>query len=746
MPEEWAALTASGALTEDLLPCVANTAAAIAQDSKLKDLGKTPSRYNRERKAVGIPSWTRAVTTQRQIEAWRGESDYSICLQTRQVRAFDIDIADPARAQAAQDLIEALTGALPCRWRENSGKRLLAFWCPGELSKRVLRTEHGAVELLATGQQFIACGTHPSGVRYQWSSGLVPAVFPELTRAEMDTVWALLVATLATPGSAATANSGRLPTQPRTRLDVADTMVAWLEENDWLREYDRDGRVHIRCPWEHEHTSSDVVSSTTYFPRGVGGFQQGHFRCLHAHCTGRGDHDFLSAMGYEAAQFPVVPASAAAPAPVLATGVSAVPDPNAPPWPAFSRDRSGGINSTALNARMALERPDLVGVHLGTDLFRGKRMIAPFGGSAWREFKDSDYFALRVTLEQRGFVKIGPELVKDAVRAVSEANAFDSAKEWITRLVWDGKPRVASFFASYFGCAEDDAYARAVGVYLWTALAARCYDPGHKVDIVPVLVSAQGVGKTSVIEALAPLPDAFIEVNLEHKDDQLAKQLRGKLVGEIAELRGLAGRDAESIKAWISRRWEETRALWSEFHSIYPRRCVFIGTANRDDFLADSTGERRWAPLWVNPADVEGIVRDRDQLWAEGFLLFQAQGVAWQEAERLARDVHADFKQRDAWQDVVAHWLSRDVMDAECAEHCARGSKPFKMLDVAVSALGMNVRDFARKDELRLAACLRALGYIKRKVRLQDGSRNEYWVREEVEVLAATHVKGGHLQ
>ena len=37
-------------------------------------------------------------------------------------------------------------------------------------------SEGGLVEFLATGQQFVALGTHPSGVRYEW---LLAAIGPE---------------------------------------------------------------------------------------------------------------------------------------------------------------------------------------------------------------------------------------------------------------------------------------------------------------------------------------------------------------------------------------------------------------------------------------------------------------------------------------------------------------------------------------------------------------------------------------
>ena len=45
-------------LGADLLPVVSNPTAQISAQSKIKDIGKTPSRYNRQDKVVGITDWT----------------------------------------------------------------------------------------------------------------------------------------------------------------------------------------------------------------------------------------------------------------------------------------------------------------------------------------------------------------------------------------------------------------------------------------------------------------------------------------------------------------------------------------------------------------------------------------------------------------------------------------------------------------------------------------------------------------
>lgn len=706
-PEHWAHFAALD-LTEDLLPVVSNPGATISPMSKMRDLGKTPSRYDSAGQVVGIPKWTQHRSTERDIARWLAHSDLGICLQTRTVRAIDIDIADPVRAAEVRDMV-GLMCELPRRFRSSSGKCLLTFKMPGDFAKRVIRTPHGIIEFLATGQQFIAVGTHPSGVRYEWDGGL-PAEIPELTPAEFECLWQALVEAFALPDGAHTARNGMVPAVPRVASDLQDPAVAWLDENGWVTGFERDGRVDVRCPWEDGHSTDSGPTSTSYFPAGVGGFMQGHFRCLHASCTARTDSDFFEQVGYTKADFDVV---------------ATLPNDQGEvdlPLPPFARDRSGAPLATLNNVLMAIRRPDVCGYRIGFDQFLDVLMIGPDGGT-WRAFTDVDYTTVRSELEAKGFKPISSELVKEAVRKVGFELRFDSAIDWSRTLTWDGVERIDSFFPAYFGT-EDTPYTRAVGRYTWSALAGRCVEPGVKADMAPVLIGLQGAGKTTAVEALAPTPETFVEIDLNKKDDDIARAMRGKLVGEIAELRGLQSRDAEAIKAWASRRFEEWTPKYREFTTRFGRRMLPIGTGNKDEFLDDETGERRWLPMHVGTVDVAAIKGDRDQLWAEALHVFAKRGICWQDAYELAKFEHQKFKVGDPWQEFIAAWLERDDFDG------LRARQPVRMSDVLVFCLGFNAQKITRKDELRVGKVLRMLGYEKRVGRV-DGAQAKVWVRAE---------------
>lgn len=698
-PDDWTHFDLVLGLGPDLLPVVSNPLAEIDPDSKMKELGKTPSRYNGAGRAVGIAGWTQRKSTDGEIAAWSRQGDYGICLQTRTVRALDIDVPDDELAEEITIFVAGHLGQqLPARMRNNSGKVLLAFTLPGELPKRRMTVEGGVVEFLATGQQFVAIGTHPSGARYEWLGGL-PSEFPELDLAEFEALWAALAERFAIEP----VEQGQVSMRKRgDTIKMQDDVADYLADKGLVLGKDRDGALLVRCPWEAEHSSGTAGDgSTVYFPAGTNGYEQGHFKCLHAHCTGRGDSDFQHAIGYLAEDFAVV-----------------VAPPNEPaPMPKFSRDRSGRIEATMKNLQLALLRPDFCAMQIRYDQFRDEIMWAPDGDDQWAAFTDSDYSRLRITLERRGFKPVGRELIRDSVLLVADDHPFDSAQTWLDQQTWDGTPRVEQFLARYFG-AEDTAYTRAVSKYLWTALAGRVVTPGVKADMVPILVGGQGVGKSTGVAAMCPATDFFTEVSFHEKEDDLARRMRGRLIGEIGELRGLHTRELETIKAFITRTHESWVPKYREFAVNFPRRIVFVGTTNKDEFLADDTGNRRWLPVRVTQADVDAIRRDRLQLWAEGRAMYDLIGIDYQDAEGLAGAVHDDHTIRDHWEEAIDLWLDEpDPLTGDTP----RARKFLRLGDVLKGALGLDSKHVARREESRAASALRALGYERKKVR--DGER-----------------------
>lgn len=407
--------------------------------------------------------------------------------------------------------------------------------------------------------------------------------------------------------------------------------------------------------------------------------------------------------------------------------------------PDFEREKSGVIKPTMGNTVAALRVPRMAGMRIAWDEFRAEMVVGPSEGDGldgWRPMDDADMVRMRIRLETAGFKAAGKDQVRDAVVLVAAENRFDSAQVWLRGLMarWDGVRRVDGSMCTYFGCTDDKAgYARAVGRYVWTALAGRVLEPGCKADMAVIFAGEQGLRKTSAIEAIAPGPDVFVEVDLGEDEEKTVRKMRGALVAELAELSGLSTRALGDIKKYLSRRYEKWVPKYKEFPTQYPRRTVHFGTTNEVEVLADDTGERRWLPLEATRMDAEGIARDREQLWAEGALMFLGllgdetgdgrkeaggRGVAWQDAERLARTegVHDAFTIADPWAERIADWLG--AVDGLGAGAGPRSGSHFAMSDLLSGALGIATRDQSMAVQRRAGSVLKRIGYRSKATRI----------------------------
>lgn len=276
----------------DLLPVVARPDATVASASSLSGPGKLPSRYNADGHVVGIGAWTTYEATKGDIEGWAKQPDYGICVQTRGVHALDVDANDPREAAEIEAMLAGLLGpGYARRGRQGSSKFLIPVKVTGEgepLRKKVVKIASGAIEFLATGQQFVAYGTHVGGARYEWTGERVA----DLTRSELESVIKGLDVFFGT------APVSEAPASDRAKVLAeaahADPVAAHLVANGYVIGRGRNGELRINCPWSDEHEGEGNASSTVYYPAHTGGFTRGHFKCLHSACDGaRTDGAFL---------------------------------------------------------------------------------------------------------------------------------------------------------------------------------------------------------------------------------------------------------------------------------------------------------------------------------------------------------------------------------------------------------------------------------------------------------------------
>lgn len=382
----------------------------------------------------------------------------------------------------------------------------------------------------------------------------------------------------------------------------------------------------------------------------------------------------------------------------------------------FTRTEKGAILADSLdNIRIALSRLRLA---ITFDAFRREVLIdgVPADDVAidrlWVQIDDTFHF------------RPSKDVLQTVLLTEAHQSSYHPVRTYLDRLTWDGIPRLNEWLIAYAGAPNTD-YVRAVGALPLIAAVRRVRQPGAKFDELLVLESAQGTLKSSALRALCANEDWFSDDLPLGVDSKLViERTSGKWIIEAAELHGNRGREAEQLKAFLSRQVDgPVRLAYGRLPVTVSRQFIIIGTTNtRLGYLKDTTGARRFWPVAVNVFDVEALTRDRDQLWAEAAAR-ETQGESIRLSPELwtaAGDEQEQRRATDPWEEILEPLLEgQGIVDVTC---------------VAVSAiwdalkLEANHRDNRHAD--RIAAILQRHGFTTKSRMRVDGKPTLCWLKE----------------
>lgn len=311
-----------------------------------------------------------------------------------------------------------------------------------------------------------------------------------------------------------------------------------------------------------------------------------------------------------------------------------------------------------------------------------------------------------------------------AVLSAAHANAYHPVRDYLRSLVWDGKQRLPSWLATYFG-AKPSVYLTQVGTAWMISAVARALRPGCKADYMLVLEGKQGARKSSAL-ALLFGDEWFTDSQIPLGSDEAYKKLQGKWCVEFAELDAFRGKASSQIKMFLSSTKDTFRPSYGRVDQDFPRTCVFVGTTNEREYLIDRTGNRRFWPAQVGQIDRPAIQNDRNQLWAEAVVRYDSNEPWWLEVEDLAREEQRQREVREPWFEVVQNWLEHPVIyDPNTqSKRLLLNHDGFTQADIFEGALKMRPSDMEPRQQQRIGYIMHKLGYIRRRPR--DGNSRQY--------------------
>ena len=334
----------------------------------------------------------------------------------------------------------------------------------------------------------------------------------------------------------------------------------------------------------------------------------------------------------------------------------------------------------------------------------------PWGARAgkWEDLDDSR----AAEWCQRNNLHITTNIAAEAVQVVASSRSYHPVRDYLNAIQHDGKPRLRNWLTEYGDAAEDELTCD-VGVRWMVSGVARIMRPGCQADYMLVLEGKEGIRKSSALRTLGDpwFTDDISDIGHGH---EAAINLQGYWIVEIKELASFKRAEWQQVLGWLDRRQDKFRPPYGRRSQEFARQNIFSGSTNQQQWITGEHGTRRFWPVWLNKIDLEGLERDRDQLWAEAYQFYK-NGIRWYLDEDLNSSAAQAQRQRkvsDPWTRMITEWCRYPAPRAAGAIVCS-SSETIYISEVLENCIGLPPAQWRQGEGSRVEVILRGLGYLR---------------------------------
>jgi len=340
-----------------------------------------------------------------------------------------------------------------------------------------------------------------------------------------------------------------------------------------------------------------------------------------------------------------------------------------------------------------------------------------------RQVSDLEESLLYMQLAKKGITS-GNDTAKDALWAAGLLNQYNPVQDYLEKVEKDSLvyPTNIDSISSDFLKTTEPLFDQMMKVFL-IGCVKRAFERGSKHDTMLVIKGHQGLMKSTFFKSLVPNETWFTDT-AQTQQKQRLMQLQTNWIVECAEVETLTTKaEAGELKALLSSASDNFLPPYGRKMIRADRPSVMVGTCNKDSFLNDTTGSRRFHIIRLlnkpeDKIDFKLVATERDSIWKAAINAYRSGEPNWLnvEAERLSEEYNADYQIENPYYSKLAEWIN--------------SAPDLFTLRMALNYSGIiGDSQVPKKYYQQLAGeALRELGFDKVQKRI-NGVRERYWYK-----------------
>jgi predicted P-loop ATPase len=294
----------------------------------------------------------------------------------------------------------------------------------------------------------------------------------------------------------------------------------------------------------------------------------------------------------------------------------------------------------------------------------------------YNEWNDGRFHSVLLDLQKECTGRVSKDMLRTILASdfVPSYNPFNLYFEYISSLPIE---------SDYIGMLADRVVTNSqeqFGKYfrIWfIAMVACLLDDRIENQLALILKGKQGIGKTRFLRSLVPRDfwNYLYEGNINPNNKEHERHLAEKMLLIMDEFDTQSDRKSEAFKSFITKQAVTIRRPYAINFSNAPRIASFCGTTNKDSFLRDYTGSRRFIV-----ADVTRFAEESfeflDHAYAQAFQLWRSGERFYLNAEDI-EEVNAanmEYTEVNVEQELLLEYF-RPVRQGETPEYSLTASE-----------------------------------------------------------------------